>query len=40
MYASTGFRWQGTVECFKDLFYLANIKEAQAKKIEKQLNEF
>ena len=40
MYDSTGFSWDGTMECFKELFPMANINGAKAKKIEKELNDF
>lgn len=40
MYGATGFSWEGTMKCFKALFPMANIKGAQAKKIESMLNDF
>lgn len=40
MYDSTGFSWDGTMECFKELFPMANITGSKAKKVEKMLNDF
>lgn len=40
MYDSTGFSWDGTMECFKPLFSYAGANASQVRKIEKQLNDF
>lgn len=38
MYGHTGYSWEGTMECFKELFPLAGIKGPQMKKLEGELN--